>query len=128
MVSRSERETGSRLTESQTQMEVEMSGNFRITGGKGFHVTLPNGWIVSTQFGPGNYGDHYDCRIGGDQCYMGKRGQTCGEVGSVRVEVAAWHRDHPSEMLELENGDSVDGYLTNEKWWAFMQMIAAKTA
>lgn len=33
---------------------------FRITRGKGFHVSFPNGYTVSVQFGPGNYCDHYD--------------------------------------------------------------------
>jgi len=28
---------------------------FAITGGKGFHITMPNGWTVSAQFGPANY-------------------------------------------------------------------------
>lgn len=32
---------------------------FRITGGKGFHITFPNGVTVSSQFGAGNYCDNY---------------------------------------------------------------------
>ena len=31
---------------------------FQITRGQGFQITLPNGWIVSVQFGAGNYGSN----------------------------------------------------------------------
>lgn len=33
---------------------------FRITGGRGFHITFENDVTVSVQFGPGNYCEHYD--------------------------------------------------------------------
>ena len=32
---------------------------FKITEGKGFHITFANGYTVSVQFGPDNYCDHY---------------------------------------------------------------------
>lgn len=32
---------------------------FRITGGKGFHLTFANGYTISVQFGYGNYCDNY---------------------------------------------------------------------
>lgn len=28
---------------------------FKITEGKGFHLTFDNGWLISVQFGPGSY-------------------------------------------------------------------------
>lgn len=33
---------------------------FKITGNRGFHIMFPNGIILSTQFGYGNYCDNYD--------------------------------------------------------------------
>ncbi len=33
---------------------------FRITDNKGFQITLDNGYMVSVQFGPGNYGSNYN--------------------------------------------------------------------
>jgi len=32
---------------------------FRITDNKGFQIKLENGYMVSVQFGPGNYGSNY---------------------------------------------------------------------
>jgi hypothetical protein len=32
---------------------------FRINDNKGFQITLDNGYTVSVQFGPGNYGSNY---------------------------------------------------------------------
>lgn len=29
--------------------------SFTATRNQGFHITFPNGWTVSVQFGPGNY-------------------------------------------------------------------------
>lgn len=33
--------------------------SFSICDNKGFHVTFPNGYTVSVQFGPGNYGSNH---------------------------------------------------------------------
>jgi hypothetical protein len=33
---------------------------FRINDNKGFSITLDNGYTVSVQFGPGNYGSNYN--------------------------------------------------------------------
>ena len=34
--------------------------SFKITGGKGFHITFSNNITLSVQFGPCSYSDHYD--------------------------------------------------------------------
>lgn len=36
---------------------------FRITDNKGFQITLDNGYMVSVQFGPGNYGSNYSLNM-----------------------------------------------------------------
>ncbi len=33
---------------------------FYITGGKGFHISFPNGYTMSVQFGPGDYCENSD--------------------------------------------------------------------
>ncbi len=60
---------------------------FRITGKKGFHITFDNGWTVSVQFGPGNYCDNYDLRVGDEDEEAGKR-------GSRTAECAVWGPDN----------------------------------
>ena len=34
--------------------------NFNITLKRGFQIKFENGYVLSVQFGPGNYCDHYD--------------------------------------------------------------------
>jgi hypothetical protein len=85
---------------------------FRITGGRGFHITFENGYTVSVQFGAGNYCEHYD----GDY----ERGKELAAAGSVNAEAAVWakggdmiqygdwsdtvgNRLSPADVLELLN-------------------------
>ena len=36
---------------------------FRINDNKGFQIKLDNGYMVSVQFGPGNYGSNYNLNM-----------------------------------------------------------------
>jgi hypothetical protein len=57
---------------------------FGITECKGFHITFANGWTVSVQFGPGNYGDNYDFW----RCHDYRKAKIeSGERGSSKAEV-----------------------------------------
>lgn len=85
---------------------------FRITGGKGFHMTFANGWTISVQWGPGNYCDNHD----DDLSQEGYR--TSGNKGSTTAECAVWPED--GEMLEMPNGDTVVGYLKPDEVLALM--------
>ena len=87
---------------------------FRITGKRGFHVGFENGYVVSVQFGPGNYADNYDMEIG-------REDEEAGKIGSTTAECAVWkpdgemvqpfdrwnnivsNRSTPAEVLELLN-------------------------
>ena len=87
---------------------------FKITNNHGFHITFENGWTVSVQFGPGNYCDNYNRRIGEED-------EICGKEGSYTAECAVWcgagglyphpdwggdtvtNRSTPAEVLELLN-------------------------
>jgi hypothetical protein len=81
---------------------------FRITGGKGFHITFPNRWTVSVQFGWGNYCEHHDCEAYPEKCLLGEKPQ-CGANGSVNAEVAAWG---PGGELINMGDDTVRGWQT----------------
>ena len=82
---------------------------FYITGKKGFHITFPNGYTVSVQFGPGNYCGNYDMRILDDAEIAGSKGSRTAETAII----------HPHDGLipdpndgEGEHADTVQGYQT----------------
>ena len=81
---------------------------FRITNKHGFHITFENGYTVSVQFGPGNYCDNYNMRVGEDD-------ELAGKQGSNTAECAMWQGE--DELLPLpafmgEDGDSVSNRST----------------
>ena len=97
---------------------TERQPGFKITGGKGFHVTFENGWTVSVQFGGGNYSGNYDEPIGGrllDPSYE--------LPPSGTAEIAAWGPD--GAWLDFA-GDTVAGYKTPADVLAFMQEVSAR--
>lgn len=86
---------------------------FKITRNKGFHMTFENGWTVSVQFGAGNYCDNYD------------HSSYSGEVPpSTNAEVAAWDED--GNMLSLENGYEVSGWVSADDVAEFIAMVKGK--
>ncbi len=89
---------------------------FKITDGKGFYIDFPNGYGVSVQFGPGNYCDHYDRRIGRDEAY-------CGRVGSETAEVAVISKDGEFVQLPGES-DDVIGRCSSTRVLEIMQWAA----
>lgn len=91
---------------------------FRITGKKGFHIQFENGWTVSVQFGPGNYCDNYDLRIGEEDEEAGKR-------GSSTAECAVWGPDQ--KMVEGPGWrDTVSNRTTANEVLALMQWAASQ--
>lgn len=65
----------------------------------GAWVKLPNGWVLSVQWGGCMYGSNYDCRAGAD-------------VPPAReAEVAAW-RESGDGMVTWADGDTVMGYVS----------------
>lgn len=85
---------------------------FRITGGRGFHITFANGWTVSVQFGPGNYCDNYDDDFR-ESAESGARGSSTAEAAvwpanGQLVSYGDWgntvgNRLTPTQILELLN-------------------------
>jgi hypothetical protein len=95
---------------------MTQSPGFYITGKKGFHITFANDWTVSVQFGPGNYCDNYDRRIGFEE-------EQSGKDGSSLAEVAAWGGD--GKMIKM-GGDTVKGRVSPEEVLALLNDIAAR--
>lgn len=95
---------------------------FKITSGKGFHVTFANGWTVSVQFGPGNYGDHHLSAFGHD--FKGSE-REAGEQGSLTAEVACWPRS--GDLANL-GSDTVRGWQNPEQVLALMVEVAGLPA
>jgi hypothetical protein len=56
---------------------------FKITDGKGFHITFENGYTVSVQWGCNNYCDNRDAGEREDNPKLGKN-------GCANADVMAW--------------------------------------
>lgn len=87
-----------------------MKKGFVITQGKGFHMTFPNGYTVSVQFGGGNYCDNYDDRIGDGYVDSGEKGSDTAECAIIKSK----------ELIEIPEllgggGDTVIGYCDTTK-------------
>ena len=93
---------------------------FKITGGKGFQLTFPNGWTASVQWGIGNYCDHYSLslRTGED---WDRANRDAGSNGSMTAEIAAWDRDG---VWHNFGGDTVKGYVHTKDITGFLAMVA----
>lgn len=61
---------------------VDISKRFRITDGKGFHITFANGHLFSCQWGWGNYCDHYD-KFPTSNYELGAEGSNTAEIMAV---------------------------------------------
>ena len=85
---------------------------FRITRGKGFHITFENGITVSVQFGGGNYCEHYNDMIGMEREMQDHWQMINNPVQESRdAEVAIWGKDGRwLTPLYTGNGDDVIGW------------------
>ena len=98
---------------------MKQSG-FKITHGKGFHITFANGWTISVQFGPGNYCEHYDRDIVNDEV-------ACGAEGSATAECAAWNSR--GDMIDLPgHDDTVTSYSKANDVLELMNWVASQPA
>ena len=97
---------------------MSKKSGFYICDSKGFHIGFANGWTVSVQFGPGNYCDNYDQRIGKDE-------EKCGKQGSGTAECAILNPDRSLVSIPEWGGDTVSNRSTPEDVLRYLQ-IAAK--
>lgn len=103
-------------------MKIENKIGFRICDSKGFHITFENGFTVSVQFGPGNYGDNYNGVIGREGSKL------AGEEGSREAETAVWGPD--GAMIKRSCGDYEDvvqGYQSPAQVLELLTWAAAQT-
>ena len=78
----------------------------RITSGKGFHMEFANGWMVSVQFGAGNYCQNRDAEFDNDIA--------TGRKGASNAECAVFSPD--GEMAQLEGwDDTVKGWMSPDE-------------
>ena len=99
---------------------------FRITGGKGFHVSFANGYTVSVQFGYGNYCDERGSDHGGDIRDILEWDRKKGARGDSTAEVAVFDPD--GVLLPIGDNDSVIGWQTPEQVAAIITKYAAMEA
>ena len=93
---------------------------FKITQGKGFHITFANGWTVSAQWGIGNYTSDRGMGIPTDE---NQRAQ--GEEGRELVEIAAWKIAEGDENTDLNWGnDTVVGWVSSDAVAHVMSALA----
>ena len=95
---------------------------FKITQGKGFHITFANGYSVSVQWGLGSYSDNYSICADGDFDAVNRK---CGADGSATAEIAGWNADgewsHPDDW-----GDDVKARCTPAEVLEFMTWLSSQ--
>ena len=74
----------------------------------GFHMEFPNGWIISVQWGPGNY---CETRRKNEDGWISPFDGQYHEFESNTAEVAIFHPDH-NRMYPIAEHDDVIGWQT----------------
>ena len=91
---------------------------FKITDGKGFHMTFANGWTVSVQWGAGNYCPNYSVRPSEwTPSAYGEMQRKLGAVGSPVAEAGWWKGSGDME---------VSGNMSPDEVLALMVELAAR--
>lgn len=85
---------------------------FKITEGKGFHMTFANGYTVSVQWGTRNYCENQTVGLFDADYYKVNREKA--ELGCKNAEVAVWHEDTGFDRFE-ESSDDVIGWRSPEQ-------------
>lgn len=87
-------------------MKEYQEKGFRICNNKGFHIGFDNGWVVSVQFGDGNYCDNHD-----NMEHDGKPKE------STTAEVWAWNQkgNYPNDPLAYQTPDQVAKFINKIK-------------
>ena len=96
-----------------TSPSKALFGRFCICGRSGFHIRFANGWSVSVLFGPGNYCDNENMKIGRDDEKAGRKGSRNAECALIDPDGNLVHREEwgdsvsnrstPAEVLALLN-------------------------
>lgn len=95
-------------------MNTGSNMGFKITQGRGFHMTFDNGWTASVQWGSGNYCENFDLDARSADA-------NAGANGSKTAEIAAWDKDRNWYNF---GDDTVKGYVTPNEVLTFLNMVA----
>lgn len=100
---------------------------FKITKGRGFHITFKNGYTISVQFGFHNYCEHYDKWPMDIEDYE-RTNEELQKIGSYTAEIAILN---PNKKLIKVKGwaEKVKGYCTPEevlKWINYTEQLKGK--
>lgn len=103
--------------------------SFRINRGKGFQVTFPNGYTLSTQFGEFNYCEHYPTKhieakpiMTETIDHQSKNAEIAIIDGNGDWATREAHADIFNEIL----GDDVRGYVGIADWFKYLEWTAKK--
>jgi hypothetical protein len=83
-------------------VEGKTTKGFRSCSRKGFHITFPNGWTVSVQFGAGNYCENYDMTFD-KSIPLEERYNPSKDVESNDAEVWCWNKEEHYPENPLAN-------------------------
>jgi hypothetical protein len=97
---------------------------FRITDGRGFHMTFANGWTVSVQFGPYSHCSNRDLNSRIGESYA-RASRDAGKQGSIDAEIAAWDSN---DVWYDFGDDKIKGWVKPDEVADFIEMIRKKDA
>ena len=79
----------------------------------GAHVRFENGWVLSVQWGRGNYSDNYNLLSPSQE----------PPADSTTAEIAAWRGDD-GDLMEWVDGDTVQGWCSWERVQHVLDLLA----
>lgn len=97
---------------------------FKITDGKGFHITFANGWTASVQWGVNNNCENnlvFSHPTGLCIHRWAKENPDAGAKGSKTAEIMAWDKDGNWYNF---GADQFKGYVTPNEVLMFLNMVA----
>ena len=86
----------------------------------GFHMEFPNGWIISVQWGPGNY---CETRRKNEDGWISPFDGRYHEFVSTTAEIAVMHKDH-SRMYPISEHDDVKGWVSATEVAKYIQGVS----
>lgn len=133
-----------------SELHEGQTGSFAVTGGKGFHIQLSNGWNLSVQFGYGNYCENRYERDGDALTFLDSLSQRCRAgkpIGDLvekmtsqrceNAEIAIWG-SVPADVAPLLKAggggdipwisfgyDEVQGYVTPDRVVEILMLLKA---
>lgn len=96
--------------------------NFNVQTRGGFHLTFPNGLIISTQIGPGTYSDNHDASF---DCFLSK--DRLPDRSSSTAEIAIMYKGECLSEIYDPEAWGVLGYQTMENFIDIFKFVSSLT-